>query len=68
MRSRTATRRGAATLSLFPEYANKTLSDKSTVYQTAEAWESFTYDWLKDKARLMLNVIPADPSHALFRP
>merc|ERR1711871_1837215 len=41
---------GAATLSLFPEYANKTLSDRSTVYQTAEAWERFTYDWLKDKA------------------
>ena len=32
------------------EYANKTLPDKTTVYETAVAWEAFTYDWLKARA------------------
>eukprot|EP00040_Diaphanoeca_grandis_P009732 m.49900 g.49900 ORF g.49900 m.49900 type:complete len:705 (-) comp21159_c1_seq1:362-2476(-) len=41
---------GAASLSLFPAYANHTLSDNTTVYETAGAWENFTYTWLKAKA------------------
>ena len=41
---------GSATLALFPDVANHTLPDKTTVYETAQAWESFTYKWLKSQA------------------
>jgi len=41
---------GSATLALFPDTANHTLPDNTTVYETAHAWESFTYKWLKAKA------------------
>ena len=41
---------GSATLALFPDVANHTLPDKTTVYETAQAWEAFTYKWLKSQA------------------
>jgi hypothetical protein len=41
---------GSATLALFPDTANHTLSDKTSVYETAAAWEQFTWKWLKAKA------------------
>ena len=41
---------GSATLALFPDTANHTLPDKSTVYETAQIWEDFTWQWLKAKA------------------
>lgn len=41
---------GSATLARFPDVANHTLPDKTTVYETAIAWENFTWSWLKTKA------------------
>ena len=41
---------GSATLALFPEFANLTLPDNTTIYETALAWENFSYKWLKAKA------------------
>jgi len=41
---------GSKTLALFPDTANHTLPDKTTVYETAVAWEDFTWQWLKAKA------------------
>ena len=37
-------------MALFPDFANKTLPDKTTVHETAAHWEQFTYDWLKQEA------------------
>eukprot|EP01052_Picozoa_sp_SAG31_P003699 SAG31_NODE_145_length_22612_cov_5.938169_18_plen_513_part_00 len=41
---------GSATLALFPDTANHTLPDKTTVYETAVAWEEFMWKWLKSQA------------------
>jgi hypothetical protein len=41
---------GSATLARFPDYANKTLPDNTTVYETSVAWEAFSHEWLKAKA------------------
>jgi hypothetical protein len=41
---------GSATLALFPDTANHTLPDNTTVYETATVWEAFTWKWLKAKA------------------
>jgi len=41
---------GSTTLALFPEYANRSLPDKTSVREAADAWENFTHAWLKAKA------------------
>ena len=41
---------GSATLALFPEYASRILPDNTTVAETADAWEAFSYAWLEAKA------------------